>query len=86
MPLVSEFFGIKIYVYWEDHMPPHFHAQYEEYSVQINIEEAVVLKGVFPVKQLKLVLAWCELHKEELVKNWKSAETNGNIVSIEPLH
>ena len=67
-------------------MPPHFHAQYGEYSVQINIEEAVVLKGVFPVKQLKLVLAWCELHKEELVKNWKSAETNGNIVSIEPLH
>ena len=85
LPLVSEFYGIRIYMYWADHMPPHFHAEYGEFSVQIHIEDAVVLKGIFPGKQLKLVLAWCEVHQDELINNWKSAERNGSIVPIEPL-
>ncbi len=28
MPLICEFFGIKIYMYWDEHVPPHFHAEY----------------------------------------------------------
>ena len=86
MPLVSEFYGIKIYMYWKDHMPPHFHAEYAGNSVIIDIDEAVVIKGVFPGRQLKLVLAWCELHKEELLKNWDSAKDNKEIVKVEPLY
>jgi hypothetical protein len=45
----------------------------------------VVIKGALPVKQLKLVLAWCEIHNEELLKNWDSAEKNGEISRIDPL-
>jgi len=30
MPCVSEFFGIAIYMYFNDHSPPHFHAEYGE--------------------------------------------------------
>jgi hypothetical protein len=85
LPLISEFFGIKIYLYWEDHIPPHFHAIYGEHQVIVDIENAVVLKGAFPVRQLKLVLAWCELHREELKKNWESAKNHGEIEKIEPL-
>ena len=86
MTLVSEFYGIKIYMYWEDHMPPHFHAEYAGNSVMIDIDEAVVIKGVFPGRQMKLVLAWCELHKEELLKNWDSAKDNEEIAKVEPLY
>ncbi len=86
MPLVSEFFGIKIYMYWQDHMPAHFHAEYSGNTVLIDIVNAVVLQGVFPLKQLKLVLAWCELHKDELMANWESARDHGEIKRIEPLH
>ena len=86
MPLVSEFLGIKIYMYWKEHFPPHFHAEYGENKIIVDINEGTVLKGNFPFKQLKLVLAWCELHKEELLKNWESAQRHDDIIRIEPLH
>ena len=85
MPLVSEFLGIKIYMYWNEHVPPHFHAEYGDNSILVDIKNTVVLKGAFPNKQLKLVLAWCELHKEELLKNWESSKIHGTIERIEPL-
>ena len=86
MPLVSEFFGIKIYMYWKDHSPQHFHAEFGQSQVLIDITNAVVLKGIFPGKQLKIVLAWCELHKEELMSNWESAKNHGTIEKIDPLN
>ncbi|HMV42677.1 MAG TPA: DUF4160 domain-containing protein [Leptospiraceae bacterium] len=55
MPLVSEFYGIKIYMYWDDHAPPHFHAEYDEYKILVSIKDSTVIKGAFPSKQLKLV-------------------------------
>ena len=85
MPIVSEFFGIKIYMYWAEHFPEHFHAEYGEFKAVVSINEASVIKGLLPAKQLKLVLAWCEIHKEELLKNWKSAQNNDKISKIEPL-
>lgn len=85
MPVVSEFFGIKIYMYWQDHFPMHFHAEYGDSKAIISIDESVVIKGTLPARQLKLVLAWCEIHKEELKKNWESAQSNGKINRIEPL-
>ena len=85
MPLVSEFFGIKIYMYWDEHFPMHFHAEYGEFKTLISIEMATVIKGSLPNRQLKLVLAWCEIHREELTKNWNHARENGNIAKIDPL-
>ncbi|MEM7181444.1 MAG: DUF4160 domain-containing protein [Spirochaetota bacterium] len=85
MPLVSEFYGIKIYMYWNDHAPPHFHAEYGNTQVLVDIRNAAVIQGLFPSKQLKLVLAWCELRKTELLGNWESAKQHGEIAKIEPL-
>ena len=85
MPLVSEFNGIRIYLYWDDHSPPHFHAEYGESKVLVEIGSATVMKGAFPFAQLKLVLAWCELHRAELMIDWNAAEAHGEIRRIEPL-
>jgi len=85
MPLISEFYGIKIYMYWKEHMPPHFHAEYAGSTILVDIVNGTVLKGAFPFGQLKLVLAWCELHNDELMANWKSAMEHGEIARIEPL-
>jgi hypothetical protein len=85
MPLISEFFGIKIYMYWRDHNPPHFHAEYNGLQAEIDINSSVILKGALPIKQLKLVLAWSELHMTELLENWKSAEHHGKLIQISPL-
>lgn len=85
MPLISEFFGIKIYMYWNEHFPPHFHAEYGNYTILVDIENGVVIRGTFPLRQLKFVLAWCELHKVELMNNWESSRNHGSIAPIEPL-
>lgn len=85
MPLISEFFGIKIYMYWADHFPMYFHAEYADHKALINIEEASVLRGALPAKQQKLVFAWCEIHKDKLAENWKSAQAHGQISKIDPL-
>lgn len=85
MPLVSEFFGIKIYMYWADHYPKHFHAEYGSAKAIISIDDSAVIKGVLPAKQLKLILAWCVIHKAELLKNWESAQKNEKIAKIAPL-
>ena len=83
MPLLSDFFGIKIYIYWDAHVPPHFHAEYNGHQVLVDIEENVVIKGV---NKLKLVLGWAELHHNELVDCWNKAKLNQMPTRIEPLH
>lgn len=72
-------------MYWKEHFPEHFHAEYGEFKALVSIHEAAVIKGTLPVKQLKLVLAWCEIHKIELLENWVSAQKHGKISKIEPL-
>ena len=58
MPTVSMFRGIKVCIYWRDHMPPHFHAFYGGSEVLVSIEELEVLEGAIASKQLKMLLGW----------------------------
>ncbi|HBE78671.1 MAG TPA: DUF4160 domain-containing protein [Firmicutes bacterium] len=85
MPVISEFYGIKIYMFWNEHMPPHFHAEYGDNKILVDIQNGTVIKGVFPFKQLKLVLAWCEIHRGELLANWENALTHQELLRINPL-
>jgi hypothetical protein len=85
MPIISEFYGIKVMMFWNEHMPPHFHAQYGENKILVDIENGTVIKGVFPSKQLKLVLAWCEIHREELMLNWENVLRHELLNRINPL-
>lgn len=85
MPVISEFYGIKIMMFWNEHMPPHFHAEYAINKVLVDINTGTVIQGIFPFKQLKLVLAWCEIHRDELLKNWENALAHKEIHKIKPL-
>lgn len=85
MPLISEFFGISIYMYYEDHNPPHFHAIYGENKAIVDIVNGNVIKGYLPTKQIKIVLAWCEIHREELLNNWEISKRTEKLLMIEPL-
>ena len=53
MPTIAEFRGIKVCIYWQDHMPPHFHAFYGDEEVLVAIESLEILQGHFPAKQRK---------------------------------
>lgn len=72
-------------MYWNEHFPPHFHAEYGNSTILVDIENGVVIRGAFPFKQLKLVITWCELHRQELLSNWESSRNHGTISRINPL-
>ena len=84
MPEVSAFYGIVIYMYMSEHNPPHFHVKYQEFEAIITIEEGVVT-GTLPRRALNLVYEWLDLHKDELLQNWKRMENKEAIVKIDPL-
>ena len=85
MPTICIFRGIKIYMNWREHQPPHFHAKYGSDEVAISINDIEVLEGSLPNKQLKLLLGWTALHQEELLENWQLAEQKQDLFPIEPL-
>jgi hypothetical protein len=74
-------------MYFGDHVRPHFHAEYAEYSAQISINDLGIIEGYLPPKALGLVAEWAVIHKEELMENWKllSEEGKGDFKKIEPL-
>ena len=83
MPTICIFRGIKIYMNWREHQPPHFHAKYGGEEVVIGINDAEVLEGSIPSKQLKLLLGWTVLHQDELMDNWKLAEQKQELFPID---
>ena len=85
MPVICTFRGIKFYIYWDDHNPPHFHAVYGGQSMQVRIDNAEPIEGDLPPKQRKLVLAWAVLRREELLENWELASQSEEPYPINPL-
>ncbi|MCD7748777.1 MAG: DUF4160 domain-containing protein [Oscillospiraceae bacterium] len=86
MPEISLFYGIRITMYYDDHNPPHFHAEYAGHKALIDVLSGCVYRGSLPGRQLKLVLAWNELHRDELMQNWELAKTQRDLNKIPPLN
>lgn len=85
MPEISLFLGIRITMYYDDHNPPHFHAEYAGETAVFDIQNGYVISGALPSRQLKFVLAWAELHKDELMQNWELAKSLLPLNPISPL-
>ena len=85
MPQISDFFGIIIRMFYDEHNPPHFHAQYGEYQCCIDIRTFGVIEGNLPARVLGLVVEWAILHKEELLNNWNNIEMKKPLSKIAPL-
>lgn len=87
MPILSQFYGILIYMYREiggNHNQPHVHIKYNEYEASMNLN-GIILSGKLPKKQEKLVVAWMILHEEELNAAWYAFQTDGEIIKIKGL-
>ncbi len=84
MPEICRFLGIVIRMYYRDHSPPHFHAEYGEYEITVEIEGGVV-EGKFPRRALAAVLDWYNAHEEELARNWELARQELPLNRIDPL-
>ena len=85
MPRICEFFGIVIYMYYNDHRPPHFHAEYAEREALFSIGTLEILEGELPRRPRAFVIEWASLHRAELRANWERARQGLPPNAIEPL-
>lgn len=88
MPVISMFHGIIIRMYTLDnqsHHLPHLHARFAEFEASVDLADGEVLAGDLPRKQLRLVQAWIELHRDELLADWALAVSGRKPYRIEPL-
>lgn len=88
MPILSMFYGVVVYMYFYDiqrHHAPHFHVEYAEFTAVIAIENGDVLEGDLPRNKMKLVQAWLEIHREEILANWSLAVRGLPVQKIKPL-
>lgn len=87
IPLVSQFYGILIYIYKEiggHHHDPHIHIKYNEFQLSMSLD-GKVLDGSLPKKQMKLVEAWYELHQDELRASFYCYNEYGEVIKIKGL-
>ncbi len=88
MPEISRFFGIMICMFVEAggvHHLPHFHAYYQEQVGIYDIHRIERIAGSLPKRQERLVLAWAELHQDELLSDWQALQQGRPPAKIEPL-
>ncbi|MFZ2406768.1 MAG: DUF4160 domain-containing protein [Methylobacter sp.] len=74
MPEISRFLGIIIFMYFDEHNPPHFHVKYNEYNAVMEIQSLNILAGYLPGKVRGLVEEWAEPNQEELLTMWNTKD------------
>lgn len=88
MPVISMFFGLIVRMYYFDtdqHHLPHIHVEFAEDVAVFSIESGEVLAGNLPAAKSRLVVAWIEIHRDELMADWKLATEGGEVFKIDPL-
>ncbi|MBI4558182.1 MAG: DUF4160 domain-containing protein [Candidatus Hydrogenedentes bacterium] len=88
MPTISMFYGIIVRMYCgqAEHNPPHIHVYYQDFKAVFEINSGDMTDGNLPSRQRRLVEAWIELHRDELVADWALASQGELPFKIEPLH
>lgn len=86
MPRISAFYGITIWMYWNEgvHAHPHFHARYAGQAASIDFAGEVIA-GALPPRALRLVAEWAGLHRDDLTANWERARRDEQLEPIAPL-
>jgi hypothetical protein len=84
MPELCRFLGVVIFILYDDHAPPHFHAEYGDYIISVEIKTGI-FEGKFPKRALQAVFEWYEIYKDKLMENWDLAQSHQPLKEIPPL-
>jgi hypothetical protein len=87
MPIISSFYGIVIRMFFNDseqHHTPHFHAKYGSYEASFDLDGNRIA-GDFPPRQSKYVIAWADIHRDELSALWEVMQTDQEYFKIRGL-
>jgi hypothetical protein len=84
MPTISRFYGIVVFINYNDHSPPHFHARYQDQEVTIEIQNGIVT-GKMSRRALNMLFDWLDQHQDELLANWERAKERLPLLPVSPL-
>ena len=85
MPRICEFYGVVVYMYYNDHEPPHFHVRYGGYHAKVGIDQVHVIDGQLPPRTSRMVLEWAAEHQPELRENWRLARAKRALSLVNPV-
>ncbi len=85
MPIISVFFGIVIRMFYREHEPAHFHAEYQGQQGKFDFEGAMLVGNLRSRTALRLIREWATSHREELEENWENMKGGLPLERIEPL-
>jgi len=85
MPIVSAFFGIIIRMFFDDHNPPHFHAEHQGQEAEVDFEGRIIEGEINSSTARRLIKQWARSHRTELEANWKRAKALKSLSQIAPL-
>lgn len=82
MPTIAYFYGIAIRMYFLDHPPPHFSAEYSGHHANVSIETGEIIKGHLPRNAARIVKEWALEHQTELMANWDRARNDQTLIKV----
>jgi len=85
MPIISVFFGIVIRMFYKEHEPPHFHAEYQGQKAKFGIDGKLIAGAIGSTTARRLIREWASLHRPELHANWEKMKAGRQLERIEPL-
>jgi hypothetical protein len=85
MPEISRFLGIIIRMFYDEHNPPHLHAEYADNKVLLDFHGNILRGDLGSRAALRLVREWIDIHVAELMEDWELARSGKEIKKITPL-
>ena len=85
MPIISAFFGIVIRMFYKEHGPPHFHAEYQGQSAKFGLDGEIIAGNIRSMTARRLIRDWTALHRAEIQANWEKMKAGRSLEKIEPL-
>jgi hypothetical protein len=85
VPEITTFYGIRITMYYNDHLPPPFHAEYGDDEVLIEINTLSIYAGEIPKRALRFTLEWANQHQAALQELWNLCRAGQPLRKLPPL-
>ena len=85
MPIISAFFGIVIRMFYREHEPPHFHAEYQGQQAKFSFDGKMTAGNINSRTARRLIKQWASAHRDELETNWKKMKVGRTLEKVAPL-
>ena len=79
------FFGIIVRMFYREHEPVHFHAEYQGQEAKFNLDGEMIVGNIRSRTARRLIRQWAALHRQELEVNWKNMKAGRPLERVEPL-